>query len=264
VTARRAGGAGGFTLIEVIVVIAVVAILASMAVPYAVKFIDQGRVESTRRQLEEIHRAIVGDPTVPTAGYVGDMGSLPGTLGQLNTAGTPLSYGTLRVKHGWDGPYVRIGYSPTAYLYDGWGRSLAYNASTGQVTSGGPSTATTADDIVYPASPVAVNGSIFVNLHVWRTDNTASQYVLNPQPGSFPGMQATVQAYYSLNGVRTALSAGIPPGPAGPPYSLSPLHAGFHEVFATCTLPPDAQVSGQAVVYVPGNNKQTQVNLYLR
>ncbi len=33
---------------------------------------------------------------------------------------------------------------------------------------------------------------------------------------------------------------------------------------ATCTLPPNPQASGQAVVFIPGNNRQTQVNLYLR
>jgi prepilin-type N-terminal cleavage/methylation domain-containing protein len=267
-TGQGGNGSRGFTLIEVIVVIAVVSIMASIAVPYAVKFIDQARMEGTRKQIEEIHRAIVGDPKSPTAGYVGDMGALPASLDRLNTQGSqaPRTYGTLGVKYGWDGPYVRYGYSAGAYLVDGWGRNLVYTASTGQIRSQGPNTTTTADDIVYPPSSVVPSGRLLVNLHVWRTDNTTSQYVLNPQPGAFVGMQASVQAYYSLNGARSPvpLSAGVPPGAAGPPYSLGPTHAGFHEVFATCTLPPNAQVGGRAVVYVPENNQQTQLNLYLR
>ncbi len=72
--------APGFTLIEVIVVIAVISILAAMAVPYAVKIIDQSREESTKKQVEEIHRAIMGDPKGPTTGYLGDMGALPTLL----------------------------------------------------------------------------------------------------------------------------------------------------------------------------------------
>ncbi len=267
---RRAADAGGFTLIEVIVVIAVVSILASMAVPYVVKILDQTREESTRKQMEEIHRAVLGDPNAPTAGYVGDMGALPAALDRLNTRGTQpaRTFGALGVKYGWDGPYVKVGFSPGAYLVDGWGTNLAYNSpGTGQIRSAGPDrTPNTADDIVYPSSAVVPTGRLLVNLYVWRTDNTASQYVLNPQPGAFPGMQVNVRMYYSLNGARSPspLTAGIPPGPAGPPYTLGPTHAGFHEVLATCTLPPNPQTSGQAVVYVPENNQQTQMNLYLR
>jgi general secretion pathway protein G len=266
----RGGRARGFTLIEVIVVIAIVSILASMALPFVVKVIDQAREESTRKQMQDLDQAILGDPKGPTAGYVGDMGALPAALDRLNTQGAQAarSYGPLGVKYGWDGPYAKIGFNPGAYAVDGWGTSLAYgNPGAGQIRSAGPDrTMGTADDLIYPASAVVASGRILVNLYVWRTDNTISQYVLNPQPGAFPGMQVAVQAYYSLNGARSPvpLSAGIPPGPAGPPYTMGPIHSGFHEVFATCTLPPNPQVSGQAVLYVPANNQQTQLNLYLR
>ncbi|MCR4309306.1 MAG: type II secretion system protein GspG [Deltaproteobacteria bacterium] len=271
-TGRRAGG---FTLIEVIVVIAVISILAAMAVPYAVKIIDQSREEATKKQMEEIHRAIMGDPAGPTAGYLADLGRLPVTLAQLNTQGIQPGVTTVApptglgiVRYGWQGQYVKIGFSAGAYLVDGWGSPLVYNSpGAGQITSYGPNRALGGgDDIIYPSSAVVTTGRVLVNLYVWRTDNTTSQYVLNPQPASFPGMLVNVRVDYSNNGVRSVfpLTAGIPPGSLGPPYTLGPTHAGFHEVKATCTLPPNPQTTGQAVVYVPENNQQAQVNLYLR
>lgn len=274
-TGRRTGG---FTLIEVIVVIAVISILAAMAVPYAVKIIDQSRQEATKKQMEEIHRAIMGDPKGPTAGYLGDMGRLPVALTNLNTQGTQAGQttGTLGVKYGWYGPYVKIGYSAGAYLVDGWGTTLVYNSpGAGQITSYGPNRIVGGgDDIVYPSSAVVPGGQLLVNLYVWRTDNTTSQYVLNPQPASFPPMQMAMRMYYSASGVEAFKSYTGTPPPSGPPYIFSPAlpapavplstHAGFHAVTATCTLPPNPQVRGQAVVYIPENNQQTILNLYLR
>ncbi len=272
------GSSLGFTLIEVIVVIAVLSILASMAVPLAAKVIDQSRTEATRKQMEEIHKLIVGDPALGTAGYVGDMGRLPQSppaqplrllneqLGQRNP-----TLQLLGVRMGWWGPYVNSGFSQQAYRNDAWGTPYAYgNPGAGQITSYGPDhNPGGGDDITYPPNPAVIDGKLLVNLYVW--DGTA--YVPNPQLSAYPGMSATVRFYYSNNGAQALATAATPAWL--PPYRFGsgagevncggrPCTSGLHAVSATCTLPPGSAVSGQAVVLVPGNNQQATLNLYLR
>lgn len=259
-------GRRGFTLLEVIVVIAVISILAAMAAPYVAGMIDQSRRESTRKEMQALHEAIVGDPQGPTAGFAGDMGRLPADLSQLNTRGAQpaRTYGTLGVKFGWDGPYMNAGFDPSAHLSDAWGTAYRYGIAPdqpGMIRSAGPDrNFGTADDIVFPQGRTILTGRLLLNLYVWSA--SANQFVLNPRPAAYPGMSATVTIWYSNNGTRTAWTIASPP--SDPPFSPA-FNMGFREVFASCTFPGNpGPVSGRAVVYVPGNNQQAQLNLYLR
>jgi general secretion pathway protein G len=272
----------GFTLIEVVVVIAVISILASMAVPYAVKAIDSAREESTKSRMLDIYKSIMGDPSVQNGGYVGDMGQLPANLAQLNTRlGPPVqpvgTYGPFGIKFGWFGNYVNTGFAGQGYTSDAWGRPFRYGGPAplgpGQISSAGADgNWNTADDITYPPAPVVIGGNLLVNLYVW--DNGA--YVPNPQPAGYPGMTATVTVGYSQAGTSAAASSGTAWN-RNPPYSFpppalplptppfpNPLATGFHSVTAACTLPPSPARNAQMVVYVPPNNQQAILNLYLK
>lgn len=128
---RRKQSQSGFTLGEVVIVIAVIAILAAMITPLAVNQITQKRFDFCREELQNIKIAIVGNPELleggsrTSFGFVGDVGILPRTLGDLltataNTPAIPLATVTTGViGWGWRGPYI-------AEITDPWGRDYRY------------------------------------------------------------------------------------------------------------------------------------------
>lgn len=165
-------GYKGFTLIEVIVIMAVIAILAAMAIPAALRIFQATAENTTRDEMENIKKAMIGDPQKLQSSfrsdfsYLGDIGCLPSTtvggLDRLLTQGGLPSWffsdattdpaNNKQAGAGWKGPYI-TGTPGEDFKKDQWGNDYVYTAAgacplTAQLTSNGPDgQAGTGDDI---------------------------------------------------------------------------------------------------------------------
>lgn len=160
----------GYTLLEIIAVVAIMGLLAALAAPVVLEKTDQKKLEGTLESMEELTKAVMGTTSdrvrgeVKFAGYVEDMGELPGlyeikdesgnpvlqpkALWTSDPAGTPgneeddlISYKTYSYKQdqydlefirvGWRGPYI----SPPAcgILKDGWGSPFVFENINGDL-----------------------------------------------------------------------------------------------------------------------------------
>lgn len=131
---------GGLTLIEVIVILAVLIILIGLLVPSAVQQLTAARRSETLDEMENLKKAIIGDPSLKSQGvrtdfgYLGDMGNLPASLDDLVTQGTQPSFAfnsTKRVGAGWKGPYITLGPGADASSHkrDAFGNDYTYDTT---------------------------------------------------------------------------------------------------------------------------------------
>lgn len=167
----------GFTLIELILVIVLLGILAALTANLLANSLDQSRFDDTFKEMNDLSKAIVGNPDLVNAGvrsdfgFVGDMGGFPTSLTQLLTQGALPAWTVydpdLGTGTGWRGPYMDTKQDDSGtYLatLDGWGNAYVYNAATGQVTSLGSDGAAGgsgfAADMTVPETAQTTTGSV--------------------------------------------------------------------------------------------------------
>jgi type II secretory pathway pseudopilin PulG len=117
----------GIILLELLIVLMIMGILLAGAVKTWDVNVTQARFNQTKKEMEQLVYAIVGNPELFTEGkrtdfgYVGDMGVLPESLGNLVVRPTDAET--------WRGPYIKSKFTenPDDYLQDAWGNNYIYN-----------------------------------------------------------------------------------------------------------------------------------------
>ncbi len=216
----------GLTLIELVMVIIIVGILAGVAMKSMDSAIETGRVEATKKEMEMLAQAIVGNPALVSNGfrvdfgYVGDIGALPPNLDAL--AANPGGFST------WDGPYIVNSFTQATddYKKDAWNVLYTYNGLN-LVSTGSGSNIT--KQIAGAVSDL--------------TANTVQGTVVDVE-GIPPGIY-NVDVDISINypdGLGGMTTATVNPSPNGN-YSFGNIPIGNHQIIAVNTTTDDTLLS---------------------
>lgn len=225
----------GFTLIELSLSIALMALVLSGAIFLVSLELDSARQSDTIAKVLTLKRAIIGDPRIVTKesrtdfGYVGDMGSLPGTLQNIWVRGSQPAYlydNTKRTGAGWAGPYIAVGALEFAndFTLDAWGNAIQYVIQNGTSSvTGQPYVAK-----IYSYGPNATpNDSDDITAEIYATEvySTVVSYVRDSAGN--PMSNVTVKMNYPSNG---GLTSSTTTSSAVGAYSFSSIPLGSRSV----------------------------------
>jgi type II secretory pathway pseudopilin PulG len=207
----------GFTLLELVLVLFLLTLMASATLFLTENVDSQAKYDETKRRMEIIRQAIVGDPTrrlngqTETSGFAADMGRLPNCLRELLEpvqcdGTTSLNFWQQDIDSslwsGWRGPYITVSpeISGSKHFRDGYGNSKS-NAledlqnsgwdysninslpNTLSIISSGSDSADTSDDVtnnglVIPSDVEIYFGDDWQKLNINFINTSASEKII--------------------------------------------------------------------------------------
>jgi type II secretory pathway pseudopilin PulG len=200
----------GASILEVAIAMMIIALLASGIGSALYTTTLNARDRAAVNQIEGIRNAIVGETgaiaTGPDffSGYVSDIGSLPASVKDLETAGVLPNFSidpALQVGAGWRGPYISS--ATAADFIDPWGNALVYSTTPGTSALTGAATVAT----IRSAGADGTSGTAddhAVEIYQSETFTTLIGYVKDSDAFTIPGV--SVELSYPLNGTLAAIT----------------------------------------------------------
>lgn len=214
----------GFTLLEMVLVLFLVGLMASATLMLTENVEDQAKYDETKRRMEIMRKAIVGDPTRTVNGgpeingFVADMGRLPGCVREIlepnycvDASGALPAWtidASTGIGSGWRGPYIQVlAEQDNALRFrDGYGNSDAFDAQnsgwkTVDVSGAELTLASDAFDLSSDADDVEAISPALIVANDWQINrlyiNLINQNTSDALPSDALGSDINVRIYLS-------------------------------------------------------------------
>lgn len=217
----------GLTLLEMTIVLTILAVLTTLAISLTEGTVEQTRFDVTQRQLQEIHRAIVGPDDQPDGpSFLSDVGRLPlvvGTdpglqLGELwaqpsgvrtfsqavmdpDASTSDVNDTEVKLLSGWRGPYLRLA-PGRVYVSDGWNQPFTIVPFTSA-----PTNTSQVSQVISAGGPEPYN--IQQSLPVTHSDSTWKGTVSGSVVDSVPTTPGMADVIVQLFIPDATLTAGV-------------------------------------------------------
>lgn len=210
----------GFTLLELVLVLFLISLMASATLFLTDNLDDQASYDETKRRMDIIRQAIVGDSTrrlngqTEISGFAADMGRLPECLRELMEQNNCANDASLAVwsidestgvASGWRGPYIRVipesdgnlrfrdGYrnsDASDAQNSGWSYAVDTSGGISIISLGLDSVLSSADDV---SAPELVTSSDWLINQIYL--NIVNQNVSDALPSAITGVDLNLRIY---------------------------------------------------------------------